>query len=739
MDKSTKSLYEFGPFQVDMAERLLFNDGQIVSLPPKVFDILLVLVQKRGRVLRKEELIEEVWPDTFVEEGNLARNISTLRKILGDGPEGRQYIETIPRRGYRFVATVKEISDGSVVARETSRITTQQEDETCGRGQIEYEKPAVDTDQPAEGEKQMLQSADRDADAHLLPTTSAQLVVAAGTKMRKRVVLFVTGLAIAAAIAGSFSLGKRAGKTEPPFFSRLTFRNGVVGGARFAPGGQMIIYDAAWEGRPSEIFATQPGSAESRPLELPDSRFFAISSAGELAVALNPTRDFISRGTLARMSLTGGAPRPVITDVQDADWSPSGRDLAVVRYEAGICRIEFPVGHVLYEIAEQGWISDVRVSPKGNLIAFLDHPAMRYDDRGSVAVIDLAGNKKALSKDYTSAFGLAWSPAGDEVWFTAAEDDTNCALRGVDLSGRERLIARVTGRLRLLDISSDGRVLISQDNGRIGMVIFTADDSRERELSWLDGSWLRDISADARTVLFDEEGTGGKTTAGVYIRKTDGSPAIRLGEGHAISLSPDGKWALSRLRFTSPPQLRLLPTGVGDTKSIRVGEINFFEAGTWFPDSKRILLMGGEPGRAARCWIYNIDSEQLRSVTPEGVTSRVISADGKYILARQSANNFARFPVEGGQPQPVRGLQAEDRLIRWGAGGALYISQDDMSRKIYRVDQESGQRELWKQVTPSDPTGLLFVSLPVMTSDGKAYGYTYFRVLSNLYLLEGVN
>src|SRR2546426_10951756 len=107
----TRNLYEFGPFRVDPRERQLLRNGQLVPLRPKVFDILLLLVQNRGHILSKDEVMKLVWPNTAVEEGNIARNVSTLRNALGERPRESKYIETVPWRGYRFVANVKKVAD----------------------------------------------------------------------------------------------------------------------------------------------------------------------------------------------------------------------------------------------------------------------------------------------------------------------------------------------------------------------------------------------------------------------------------------------------------------------------------------------------------------------------------------------------------------------------------------------------------------------------------------------------
>src|SRR5215216_3604732 len=131
--------YDFGPFRVDATERILLRDGRPVQLTPKAFDALLVLVQSSGHIIERDVLINKVWPESFVEEGNLKVTIFKLRKALGQAPDGEQYIETIPRRGYRFVAGIREVEDqtGQLVLekRTTSYVVIQHEEEEIEQGQ----------------------------------------------------------------------------------------------------------------------------------------------------------------------------------------------------------------------------------------------------------------------------------------------------------------------------------------------------------------------------------------------------------------------------------------------------------------------------------------------------------------------------------------------------------------------------------------------------------------------------
>src|SRR6266481_5786986 len=325
----------------------------------------------------------------------------------------------------------------------------------------------------------------------------------------------LTVLTFGIAFAAGWYFGSRGSQTPLPVYRQLTFRRGTIRSARFAPDGQTIVYSAAWEGNRVEVFTTRPESPQSRSLGLGGAEILAISSTGEMAVSLEsrPFAGFMTSGTLARVPLTGGAPRSLLERVQWADWSPNGANLAVIREVAGRFRLEYPIGKVLCEA--DGWISDVRVSPNGDYVAFLDHPLLG-DDAGFVAVVDATGKKRRLGEKWGSIQGLAWRPDSREIWSTGATVGFGRYLNAVDLSGRTRLVTRVPGMLTLHDIWRDGRVLLGRDTPREGIISTSSGSDRERDLSWFDFSTLADFSADGQTVLFTETGEGGGTTYGVY-------------------------------------------------------------------------------------------------------------------------------------------------------------------------------------------------------------------------------
>ena len=545
------------------------------------------------------------------------------------------------------------------------------------------------------------------------------------------------GLAAVVIAAVSFLAGRRGTEQPVPAFKPLTFRRGTIDSARFAPDGRTVVYEARWEGRPAEIFSTQPGSPESRSLDLPDALLSGISPSGEMAVGLR--RPGKAGRTLARVPLGGGAPRDVLDNVTFADWGPDGSSFVVVRRSGSRLRLEFPIGKVLYEAA--GDIRNARVSPRGDRVAFTDQPIIG-DARGDVAVVDLAGKKTTLAPGWEDLGGLAWSADGSEVWFTASAAGGDRTLYAVTLSGRQRMVSRVPGTLVLQDIASDGRVLLSHGTNHPVILALVPGETKERDLTWLDYSVVADISQDGQTLLFTEQGFAGGPHYAVYLRGTDGSPAIRLGKGNASALSADGQWALA-IDLAPPTQLVLLPTGAGEAHALPRHNIQGFQWAGWLPDGKSVLFTGSEPGRGPRIYVQDVGGGPPRAVTPEGVFTldNTISPDGRFVVGDTESESEI-YPVAGGEPRAIPGLDANDLPIRWsGDGRSLYLRSRilrEVPARVYRLDLSTGRRDLWKELGPADPSGVTSVPFIAITPDARSYAYTYNSRLSNLYLVEGL-
>jgi serine/threonine protein kinase/Tol biopolymer transport system component len=562
------------------------------------------------------------------------------------------------------------------------------------------------------------------------------------SKPDKRWLIPATAVIFLLALIAVFFVGRKTANREanvPPVYHQLTFRHGGIRLARFAPDGKTILYGAAWEDSPVEIFSTRAESPESRAFGLKNAEVESISIQGEMAVLLNShnIEPYINSGTLARVPLGGGAPREVLEQAQWAEWAPDGVNLAIVRDYKGQNRIEYPVGKVLYQTA--GWISHPRFSPDGKLIAFLDHQ-VRRDDAGSVLIVDLSGNAKTLSGLWETAEGLAWSSDGSEVWFSTAHVGVGRFLYAVNLSGRERLLAREPGTLTLQDVGKDGRVLLTRDVLRVGMVGQAPGPKKENDLSWLDWSAPTDLSTDGKTLLFLESGEGGGENYAAYIRETDGSPAIRLGDGAALALSPDKKWAISAPAH-SMGQLTLLPTGAGESRQITHEPVSHIRA-HWLPDGNHFLFLGNEAGHGLRIYVQDVNGGASRPISPEGIsaTQFVVSPDGKQVAAAGADRRGYLFPVGGGDSEAIPGFTPGDTPVGWsGDGKYLYTySVGDLPAKVQRLELATGHKQLWKQLMPSDTAGITDIGPILITPDAKAYVYEYGRTLSDLYLVDGL-
>ena len=548
------------------------------------------------------------------------------------------------------------------------------------------------------------------------------------------------GLLIGAALllsAAAWFVGRRTAVAPSSAYHQLSFRRGSVAAARFAPDG--VIYSAAWQGSAEQIFHTDVRSPESRALDLPGARLLSLSSKGEMAILLRKhPADGDTAGTLARAALSGGPPREMLDDVEGADWSPDGASMLVVRHANGRSRLEYPEGKLLAET--DGAIGDARVSRDGKRVAFIDRPR-RGDESGKVAVVGLDGpaSRRTLTGEWTDARGLAWSPDGKEIWFTAAEPGAAPALRAVTLSGDERVLARVTGRLSLLDVSPAGQVLLAREAARAGLAVRAPGAAEERDLAWFDGSLLTDLSPDGATVLFVESG-GEAASHALYLRKSDGSPAVRLGDGLSGKLSPDGKSVLA-IPPQGAAQLSLLPTGAGESVALPLGEVIALSAG-WFPDGKRLLVIGQQPGHAPRLFVRGLESAELKPLGEEGVrlSQTAISADGKRVAAVDAKQRLAVLPVEAGAATQACALGDGAAPISFSPdGNSLYAFRPgELPARIVRCDLASGRAEPFRELMPADPAGVNGIFAALLTADARGYAYGYRRVLSDLYLVEGL-
>jgi Tol biopolymer transport system component len=520
------------------------------------------------------------------------------------------------------------------------------------------------------------------------------------------------------------------GSATMPEFTPLTFRTGAVSAARFAPDGETVIYSAAWGGEDYALFMTRRGSVESRPLGISGARLLGVSPKGDIAF-LRGRHEAVKLlapaggGTLVRVAMTGGGTREILDDVVAADWTPSG-DLAVVRRGG----VEFPLGTPIHG---PGRFSYVRIAPDGQRLALVEGP--------DIVVLDRSGKKTTLSAGWGEMTTLAWSPSGDEVWFAAGNRRNQAwAVRAVSLTGKERVVLPSPGGgIAILDVFHDGRALISTGVGKMGCSCLPPGEAQTRELSWLDGSAPEALSADGHSVLFSEVLRGAGESGSIYLRKTDGSDAIRLGDGFGEDLSPDGKWVLTTQVGTRHHWV-LVPTGPGSPKALPAGPLVGRGEANFLPNGRQVVFGGREKDHGSRIYVQDIDSGTVRAISPESVsTDGLATPDSRYVIGH-TRGQVVKYAVDGSAAIPLTYLTSDDVPLQWSADQSLlYVRRmGQWPPVVDRVSTTTGKRERWKTLQPADPSGVDSVIRILVTPDGKSHCHDYVRILSELSVVEGL-
>jgi hypothetical protein len=565
------------------------------------------------------------------------------------------------------------------------------------------------------------------------------------TSRRKPLTIAVAGLCGIAALAGAYFAGRRSVSGKPGEYERLTFQRGYIRGARFTPDGQNVIYSAAWEGRPYEVFSSHIGDHNVRSLELKNTMVLGISAAGDIALLTNvrrsPESSWMQSGTLARVSESGGGAREILEDVWDADISRDGKQFTVVRSPAGLQQLEYPIGKVRFKT--NGYISHPRISPDGKLVAFLEHPVYG-DDRGYLDTVDAAGNVQRLTAESQGEDGVAWSPDGREIWYAAAprESAGERAVFAVTPAGKSRLASHVPGYSEVWDIAADGRLLLSNETIVGTQMVASPSTAPERDVSTVGWATYGALSGDGKTIVFGESGYTTGQDYLVFCRRLDEATAVELGEGQAIGVTPDGMYAIAFLP-SQPTKLRVLATRAGESGTLDVAPVSVDRALiSWMPGGKEFVFLGHEgeaPLRGYRASFAGGPARPLTNLPGTQLWNR-ISSDGKFVLETLALPNEPEKNVivelASGKVRSAPLLQG-DQPLEWDRDGAhafVVVRNSYGDATIFRVDLNSGKREVWKQIRPADPAGILSLKSFFVTPSGNAYTYSATRALSSLYV-----
>jgi len=579
--------------------------------------------------------------------------------------------------------------------------------------------------------------------------TGARPTAVAATP-RGRLLAAIAAAVLLTATAAAFLLGERAAAGRPtPRYRQLTFRRGVVTKARFAPDGQTIAYSAKWDDASSEVFSARLDLAAAQALPLAQRADLDGQHAGEALVQYED-------GRLARLPLVGGTPRDVAEDVADADWGPTG-DIAISRYHAlpkPRWLLEYPAGRILLESEGSRTLRDLRVSPDGNRVALV---MGTFGSRaGDVVVVDRSGQRSALSSDLREVAGLSWSPDGREVWFTAGGTahkgsgaiGTLKELRAVSLAGRERLLLRMAGDLTLNDVFPDGRVLVSHGRTRVEARGKLAGDEKERDLTYLDGTYPVGISADGRSLLFQEGGQAGGAESTTYLRRVGDSSPIRLGEGDGEALSADGGTAIVRFGklCQSGSRHELLFVGADAPRELSRGGLDRVGWAFLTSDAKHVVFFGCEMEHESGSYILDLPDGRPRVFSPVGTLCYPVPGRGpltcEHVKDDQGQMVVSELrSLDGGDPQPAPWIGPDEQLVAWSTdGGHAFVAYRVAPPfRVFRVDLATKRREPWLDSAPADPAGIVPLLIQTtLTPDGRYYAYGYLRELSDLFLVEGL-
>ena len=693
----------FGPFELDVRSGELRRNGTTVRLQPQPLKVLLLLAGRPGEVVTREEIQSAIWPaGTFVDfEQSLNFCVRQIRAALRDDANAPRYVETLPRRGYRWVAGPVQSETAPAVVREWPRPL----------GSEPAARPV-------------------DASSGETPAAAAPSAFPA----RRRVTGALAALVLLA-LGGlaAFALRDRRppAPQASPVFQRITFRRGAVNSARFGPDGQ-VVYSADWDGAGRALHVARSNPRDSSALEIKDATVTGVSAAGEVA--------FLRAGVLARAPLAGGPAKDMLSDILAADWSKDASDFAVARVEGGRFRIEFPAGRLLAETATHP--GRLRISPDARHVAVTEHPVLN-DDRGRVVILDRAGRRVATTPEWASLEGLAWSPSGAEVLFTACEAGADNSLRGLSLEGRVRVVLSSTGRLVLHDVASDGRVLLERATVRSEVVFHRAAANEDRDLSWLDYSAVAGISPSGDTVLFYESGEGGGPEYTTFLRRSDGSPPVRVGMGRALDLSPDGRLVLS-VDIRNATALDLTPTGPGEIRKIKVpGFVAHDDAG-FLADSRRIFVTGRDASGRRATWLTDIYGKDPRALPlPEGrfLRQSTFSSDGsRFVASCPGAGGSCSYDSLSGRPTPIPGTQKGWVAVGIDARDRIYYRgrKAGQSDRLLRLEPATGRASELAELAPRDRAGAFGVLDVTVAASGEAWAYTLLRRLSDLHVVTGL-
>jgi len=531
-------------------------------------------------------------------------------------------------------------------------------------------------------------------------------------------------------VASGLWLARHGGPPPSPKFRPLSYRHGRVSAARFTVDGGTLLFGAAWDADPLTAYLVRLDGGAAQPVDAPPADVLAVSSRGEVAIGLDrrSLEGQVVVGRLALVPVGGGAPRPLFDDVAEADFLPDGSALAITRRDARGFRLELPAGKSFFDAP--GWISHPRVSADGGRVACLVHPSV-YDDSGDVVVVERGGASRSAAVGFSSVNGLAWDPDGETLWISATREAEGTAVRTVGRDGSERVVAQLTGRLRLHDVARDRRVAVSTEAWRTRSIVARRGEP-ERDVALAQFSVITDLSPDGQIVLSGEFGAD-EATNGVYVRAMGGGRALRLGPGLPLAVSPSGTRVAAQIPEAATP-LVVYSTTSGAQPTLQLGAIREVSNGR-FIDDDRLLLSAADSEGARRMWRLDIEGRAPVPLTAPGQTGRCeLDARRRRAAFVDPAGALVVIDLGDATQKTVTGTFEAHRVCGWTPEGRVLVRSNAAPVRIVAVDPGDGATTPAGEISPP-PAGLRGVDTLIVRGDVTAYSYG--QELSQLFIMSG--
>lgn len=704
MSKQAKQLYEFGPFRLDADQRLLIREGRTVPLPPKVFDTLLALVENSGRILGKEELMQLLWPDTFVEESNLTQNISQLRRALSDGNDDVQYIETIPKRGYRFAANVKPVEHFN-----------SQQTETAADRKSDWQFSA--NGNPTNGHQSL-------ADSSPVQSTNNAVEISEPVLSRKRaamtmgllaISLLILAVALWVAYRRLNNHGKIAFRQISP--TKLT-TSGKALLTTISRDGKYVAY-VAEDGHQQSLWIRQVAAASGSQILAPAEVIFSgvtFSLDDNFIYYASRSRDSVMN-KLYQIPLLGGTPREVMDDVDSpVTFSPNGQYFAFVRNfpqarETAliVAKLDGSEDHKLLTKKRPEFLSLLGPawSPDGRVIACSAGTLTPGEAFAQVVAVNIEdGSVRPIGdQTWTSIGQVAWLGDGSGVVFSGWRRTS--ALYGDQLylltypKGEMRRVTDDMTSYEGVNISANSELLVSRRSDRISSIwivpehggAFDASAASQIKSGFGDNYSERfglDWTPDGQ-LLFAAHASG---NLDVWSTTADGKQQRQLtrdGQTDIMPVStPDGRYIVFVSERAGSSHIWRMDADGGNPKQLTRGRGDVFPSVS--PDGRWVVYSSSTNGKSA-LWKVAIDGGEPVQLSPKVMLRPVLSPDGKWIASfyqdeKDGRNKIALLAFEGGEPVIVEGMPMPDfALLRWSPDG----------KSLTYIVSESGASNLWSK------------------------------------------